>query len=35
MLPVSAVAEAIRDVVLLPPDRSVDEIHLLPPFGVL
>lgn len=35
MLPVAAVAEAIRDVVLLPADRSVDEIHLMPPFGVL
>ncbi|MGV3618201.1 MAG: SDR family oxidoreductase [Fimbriimonas sp.] len=35
MLPVSAIAEAIRDVVLLPPDRSVDEIHLMPPKGVL
>jgi 3-oxoacyl-[acyl-carrier protein] reductase len=35
MLPVAAVAEAIRDVVLLPADRSMDEIHLMPPFGVL
>lgn len=35
MLPASAVAEAIRDMVLLPADRNVDEIHLLPPFGVL
>lgn len=35
MLSTSAVAEAIRDVLLLPPDRSVDEIHLMPPFGVL
>lgn len=35
MLPVAAVAEAIRDVLLLPPDRSMDEIHLMPPFGIL
>lgn len=35
MLPVQAVAEAIRDVVLLPADRSMDEIFLMPPKGVL
>jgi NAD(P)-dependent dehydrogenase (short-subunit alcohol dehydrogenase family) len=35
MLPPAAVAEAIRDVVFLPPDRAVDEIHLMPPKGVL
>lgn len=35
MLPVSAVAEAIRDLVLMPRDRNVDEIALMPPKGIL
>jgi 3-oxoacyl-[acyl-carrier protein] reductase len=35
MLPKEALAEAIRDLIVLPHDRNVDEIHLLPPKGVL
>jgi len=35
MLTPEAVAECIRDVILLPRDRSVDEIELMPPKGVL
>jgi len=35
MMPVSAVAEAIRDVVLMPRDRNVDELTIMPPKGVL
>jgi short-subunit dehydrogenase len=35
MLSPEAVAEAIRDVVLAPRDRSFDEIVLMPPKGIL
>jgi NAD(P)-dependent dehydrogenase (short-subunit alcohol dehydrogenase family) len=35
MLPARAVAECIRDVILSPPDRSYDEIVLMPPKGIL
>jgi 3-oxoacyl-[acyl-carrier protein] reductase len=35
MLPVAAVAEAIRDLVVMPHDRSVDELLLMPPKGFL
>jgi short-subunit dehydrogenase len=35
MLPVSAVAEAIRDLVLMPLDRNVDELCIMPPKGIL
>jgi short-subunit dehydrogenase len=35
MLSPTAVGEAIRDVILLPPDRSVDELTIMPPKGVL
>ena len=35
MLPVTAVAEAIRDLVLMPLDRNIDELHLMPPKGIL
>ncbi|HEY0866877.1 MAG TPA: SDR family NAD(P)-dependent oxidoreductase [Fimbriimonas sp.] len=35
MLRATAVAEAIRDVVRMPPDRNVDELQLMPPKGVL
>ncbi len=35
MLPAEAVAEAIRDVVFAPRDRSFDEVLLLPPKGIL
>jgi NAD(P)-dependent dehydrogenase (short-subunit alcohol dehydrogenase family) len=35
MLTPKAVAECIRDVVLSPPDRSYDEITLMPPKGIL
>jgi len=35
MLSVGAVAECISDVVLSPPDRSFDEIVLMPPKGIL
>jgi NAD(P)-dependent dehydrogenase (short-subunit alcohol dehydrogenase family) len=35
MLPVAAVAEAVLDVVLLPADRNVDELVLMPPKGIL
>lgn len=35
MLPASAVAEAIRDLILSPSDRNVDELTLMPPKGIL
>jgi hypothetical protein len=35
MLTPEAVAECIRDVILLPRDRSVDELEIMPPKGVL
>ena len=35
MLPASAVAEAIRDILHLPDDRAIDELVLMPPKGVL
>lgn len=35
MLQPEAVAEAIRDLLLMPRDRSVDEVVLMPPKGVL
>lgn len=35
MMPALAVAEAIRDIVTMPLDRNVDEIHLMPPKGIL
>lgn len=35
MLSVVAVAEAIRDIVLMPEDRNVDELVLMPPKGIL
>jgi short-subunit dehydrogenase len=35
MLSAEAVAEAIRDLIMLPPDRNVDELKLMPPKGVL
>lgn len=35
MLHPEAVAEVIRDVILLPEDRNVDEITIMPPKGVL
>jgi len=35
MLSPETVAEVIRDVILLPNDRSVDEITIMPPKGVL
>jgi NAD(P)-dependent dehydrogenase (short-subunit alcohol dehydrogenase family) len=35
MLHASSVAEAIRDVVLSPKDRNVDELVLMPPNGIL
>ena len=35
MLRPSAVAEAIRDIVLSPKDRNVDELVLMPPNGIL
>jgi NAD(P)-dependent dehydrogenase (short-subunit alcohol dehydrogenase family) len=35
MLTREAVAETIRDVVLMPQDRSVDELLLMPPKGIL
>lgn len=35
MLPASAVAQAIADIVALPEDRNIDEILLMPPKGVL
>lgn len=35
MLPVSAVAEAIESLIEMPPDRSVNELLLMPPKGVL
>ena len=35
MLRPEAVAEAIRDILLLPDDRAVDELVLMPPKGVL
>jgi NADP-dependent 3-hydroxy acid dehydrogenase YdfG len=35
MLTAMAVAEAIRDVVMMPTDRNVDEMVLMPPKGVL
>lgn len=35
MIPVTAVSDVIADVVMSPPDRSYDEIHLMPPKGIL
>ena len=35
MLPASAVAEAIRDAINAPRDRSIDEVVITPPKGVL
>jgi 3-oxoacyl-[acyl-carrier protein] reductase len=35
MLKPEAVAECIRDVILLPRDRSVDELEIMPPKGIL
>lgn len=35
MLSSRAVAEAIRDLLEMPRDRSVDELHLMPPKGIL
>lgn len=35
MLTPQSVAEAIRDLMHMPRDRSVDELHLMPPLGVL
>ena len=35
MLTPEAVAEVLRDVILLPSDRNVDEITIMPPKGVL
>jgi short-subunit dehydrogenase len=35
MLRPSAVAEAIRDLVLMPKDRNIDELMLMPPNGIL
>lgn len=35
MLPCSAVAEAIASLVLMPADRNVDELTLMPPKGIL
>lgn len=35
MLTPEAVAEVIRDVIMLPADRSIDEITIMPPKGVL
>jgi 3-oxoacyl-[acyl-carrier protein] reductase len=35
MMPTTAVAEAIRDLVLMPKDRNVDELVLMPPNGIL
>jgi short-subunit dehydrogenase len=35
MLSATAVAEAIRDLVMMPTDRNVDELRLMPPKGIL
>jgi len=35
MLTASSVAETIADLIKIPEDRNVDEIHLLPPKGIL
>ena len=35
MLPATAVAEAIQDLVLMPKDRNVDELVIMPPNGIL
>lgn len=35
MIPSLAAAEVIRDLVLAPPDRAIDEMILMPPKGVL
>ena len=35
MLPASAVAQTIADIIAMPPDRNVDEITVMPPKGVL
>ena len=35
MIPASAVAEVVADAVMSPPDRNYDEIHLMPPKGIL
>ncbi len=35
MLTAEAVAETLRDLILLPEGRSIDEIHVLPPQGIL
>lgn len=35
MLPVSAIAETVRDVINAPRDRSIDEIVVSPPKGIL
>ena len=35
MLSPEAVAECIRDVIMLPTDRSIDEITIMPPKGIL
>ena len=35
MLPASAVAETIRDAINAPRDRSIDEVVITPPKGVL
>jgi NAD(P)-dependent dehydrogenase (short-subunit alcohol dehydrogenase family) len=35
MLPASAVAEAVRDLVMSPVDRVVEELRLMPPKGIL
>ncbi|HEY3781103.1 MAG TPA: SDR family NAD(P)-dependent oxidoreductase [Fimbriimonadaceae bacterium] len=35
MLSAEAVADCIRDVILMPADRSVDEITMMPPKGIL
>lgn len=35
MMRASAVAEAIRDIVLAPKDRNIDEMVLMPPNGIL
>jgi NADP-dependent 3-hydroxy acid dehydrogenase YdfG len=35
MLPASAVAQTIADIIGMPTDRNVDEITVMPPKGVL
>lgn len=35
MLTIDAVADLIADIVLMPPDRNIDELTIMPPKGVL